>query len=56
MGTTSTSNQVLMLSSKNCKSIGTEIGGLSIMFHFQLAKFFENQNQKLKSNLSLPQK
>ena len=55
MGTTSTSNQVLMLSPKNCKSIGTEIG-LSIMFHFQLAKFFENQNQKIKSNLSLPQK
>ena len=43
-----TSNQVLMLSPKSYKSIATKID-LSIMIHFQLVKFVQSQNQKMKS-------
>ena len=44
-----------MLSPKSYKSITTKID-LSIMIHFQLVKFVQSQNQKMKSTLSLPQK
>ena len=50
-----TSNQVLMLSPKSYKSIATKID-LSIMIHFQLVKFVQSQNQKMKSTLSLTPK
>ena len=44
-----------MLSPKSYKSIATK-ADLSIMIHFQLGKFVQNQNQKMKSTLNLPQK